>query len=180
MNVLLKYVLGYFGRRFVPVLNPGKAAPPFVLAGTDGKNYSLQEGLAKGPVLAAFFKVSCPTCQYTLPFLERLYQQLRPRGAQVWGIVQDDASQGRLFAREFGITFPILTDASPYAISHNYKLEYVPSIFLIEANGQVAISSEGFCKADLLEIQKSLAKALSAAPGALFWPQEKVPEYKPG
>ena len=164
----------------MPVLNAGKAAPPFDLAGMDGKNYSLQEGLARGPVLAAFFKVSCPTCQYTLPFLERLYQQLRPQGGQVWGIAQDDASQARHFASEYKITFPILIDDSPYAISRKYELEYVPSVFLIEPDGRVAACSEGFCKADLLEMQKSLAQSLAASPGPLFLPKERVPEYKPG
>lgn len=164
----------------MPVLNTGMAAPPFVLAGMEGKNYNLQEGLSRGPVLAAFFKVSCPTCQYAFPFLERLYQQLRPQGGQVWGIVQDEASQARRFADEFRITFPILIDDSPYAISRKYRLEYVPSLFLIEPDGRVAVSSEGFCKADLLEMQKSLAQSLAAAPGPLFLPKEKVPEYKPG
>ena len=56
------------------MLQVGKSAPHFELAAIDGKSYSLQEGLKRGPVLAAFFKVNCPTCQYTLPFLERLYQ----------------------------------------------------------------------------------------------------------
>jgi len=164
----------------MPVLNVGKAAPPFDLVGIDGKNYSLQEGLGRGPVLAAFFKVACPTCQYTFPFLERLYQQLRPRGGQVWGIVQDEASQARRFANEYRITFPILIDDSPYEISRKYGLEYVPSVFLIEPDGRVAVSSEGFCKADLLEMQKSLSQSLATSPGPLFLPKERVPEYKPG
>ena len=66
------------------VLNAGKSAPHFGLIALDGKKYSLQEGLKHGPVLAAFFKVACPICQYTFPFLERLYQQLRSSGVQIW------------------------------------------------------------------------------------------------
>jgi hypothetical protein len=42
------------------------------------------------------------------------------------------------------------------------------------------ISSEGFCKSDLLTIQRSLAESLSTTPPALFLPTEKIPEFKPG
>jgi peroxiredoxin len=162
------------------VLKAGKSAPHFDLLALDGKKYSLQEGLKHGPVLAAFFKVACPICQYTFPFLERLYQQLRSSGVQIWGISQDGVRDSERFAGEYSVTFPILIDDYPYKLSRQYGLEEVPSIFLIVPEGFIAIESEGFVKRDLLEIQKSLAQTLSASGGALFQPSEKVPEYKPG
>jgi len=164
----------------MPVLKAGQSAPLFGLNTTDGKSYSLQEGLKHGPVLAAFFKVNCPTCQYTFPFLERLYQQLGSSGVQIWGISQDGIKDSQRFARDYAVTFPILVDDYPYRVSREYGLEYVPSIFLIAPDGVVTKGSEGFSKRDLLEIQKSLAQALAAPVGALFSPREKVPEYKPG
>jgi peroxiredoxin len=162
------------------VLKAGKSAPHFGLIAIDGKKYSLQEGLKHGPVLAAFFKVACPICQYTFPFLERLYQQLRSSGVQIWGISQDGVRDSERFAGEYSVTFPILIDDYPYKLSRGYGLEQVPSIFLIAPDGSIAVQSEGFVKRDLLEIQKSLAQTLSASVGALFQPSEKVPEYKPG
>jgi len=158
----------------------GKSAPNFGLSAIDGKKYSLQEGLKQGPVLAAFFKVACPTCQYTFPFLERLYQQLRSSGVQVWGISQDGVRDSERFAKDYAVTFHVLIDDYPYKLSRQYGLECVPSIFLIAPEGFIAVESEGFVKRDLLEIQKSLAQTLSASVGALFQPSEKVPEYKPG
>src|SRR5260370_42079489 len=47
---------------------------PAVSSGKDGGEFSLQAALKKGPVLAAFFKVSCPTCQYTFPSLESIHK----------------------------------------------------------------------------------------------------------
>jgi len=164
----------------MPVLKAGKSAPSFGLNATDGKGYSLQEALKQGPVLAAFFKVTCPTCQYTFPFLERLYQQLRSSGVQIWGISQDGLKDSQRFARDYSVAFPILIDDYPYRVSREYRLEYVPSLFLVAPDGSITIESEGFVKRDLLEIQKSLAQALSASVGALFSPKENVPEYKPG
>ncbi|PYV01708.1 MAG: hypothetical protein DMG26_12945, partial [Acidobacteria bacterium] len=76
--------------------------------------------------------------------------------------------------------FPILIDEEPYETSQEYGLEYVPTLFLIAADGQVQISSDGFSKVDLLEIQKYFAKHFSVTPPSLFLPSEKIPEYKPG
>ena len=164
----------------MPTVAVGKIAPPFELASMDGKTYLLRDALAQGPVLAAFFKVSCPTCQYTFPFLERLYQQFRAQDLQLWGISQDTARDSQRFAKTYGVTFPILIDEEPYETSQEYRLEYVPTLFLIAPDGQVQISSDGFSKVDLLEIQRRLARRFSVTPPPLYLPGEKIPEYKPG
>ena len=158
----------------------GQKAPHFELAGTDGKRHGLEQALGRGPVLVAFFKVECPTCQYTFPFLERLYQQFRTQGVQIWGISQDDARDSQRFAKEYGVTFPVLIDDYPYKVSRAYGLQYVPTLFLIAPDGRVKLASDGFAKADLLEMQKSLAKHFSITPPALFHASDRVPEFKPG
>jgi len=164
----------------MPLLTTGTLAPPFKLAGMDGKSFSLQAALKQGPILTAFFKVACPTCQFTLPFIERLYRQFSEKGVQIWGIVQDNAREGQRFAMQYGITFPILIDDEPYETSREYGLKFVPTYFLIAPDGHVEIGGDGFCKADLLALQKALAKYYSATPPPLFEPQEHIPEYKPG
>jgi len=158
----------------------GRRAPPFELNSMEGEKYSLQSLLAKGPVLAAFFKVSCPTCQYTFPFLERLYQQLGANGVLLVGISQDSTRDSQKFAEQFGVTFPVLIDREPYAVSRKYGVEFVPTLFLITPDSQVEISGDGFSKSDLVTIQKSLARHSGVTPRALFEPGERVPEYKPG
>ena len=54
-------------------LEAGKQAPQFELPAMDGSKFSLQDALHRGPVLAVFFKNSCPVCQYALPYFERAY-----------------------------------------------------------------------------------------------------------
>ena len=179
-RALLQYLSKLTGKKPMPTLSAGKTAPTFQLPTTTGESLSLREALARGPVLLAFFKVSCPTCQFTLPFLERIHQQLRGEGAQIWGVVQDKAQDGAHFAATYGVTFPILIDAPPYKVSREYGIAHVPSLFLVRPDGGMEFSGEGFCKADLLAIHKSLAQRLSATPPALFFPTEKIPEFKPG
>jgi peroxiredoxin len=179
-SFLLKYVPTLSGKKPMPMLTTGKTAPSFELNTTAGGRLAFEKGLAKGPVLLAFFKVACPTCQYTFPYLERLHRQLQEHGAQIWGIAQDNARDTAQFAKTFGVTFPILIDDLPYKTSRAYSLTHVPSLLLVGSDGQIEITSEGFCKTDLLAIQKSLAQTLSAPPAPLFLPSEKIPEYKPG
>jgi peroxiredoxin len=158
----------------------GKKAPAFELKNTEGQAVSLAKGLANGPVLVAFFKVSCPTCQFTFPFLERLYQQLRDQRVQIWGVSQDDARQSLRFAKEFETSFPFLIDEYPYEVSRAYGIQYVPTLFLISPDGQVEFTGDGFCKADLLEIQRWLANHYRVNLSPLFTPKDHVPEFKPG
>jgi len=160
------------------LVSAGQIAPAFDLRGIDGQSYSLEEGLRQGPVVVVFFKVSCPVCQYTLPFLDRLHQRLP--GARIWGISQDDARASRQFADEFQVTFPILIDEEPWELSDAYRLTHVPTYFLIASDGRVELSGDGFVKQDLLAIQHSLARQSAVALPPLFGTKEKVPEFKPG
>jgi peroxiredoxin len=155
-------------------------APNFELATTTGERLSLTKALAHGPVLLAFFKVGCPTCQYTFPFLQRIYLQTREQGGKIWGLVQDRPEDATRFAHAFGVTFPILVDDPPYKVSRSYHLGHVPTLFLLKPDARIEIASEGFSKADLVAIHRSLAETLSATPPALFLPTETIPEYKPG
>ncbi|HXJ42691.1 MAG TPA: redoxin domain-containing protein, partial [Bryobacteraceae bacterium] len=75
----------------------GQRAPDFRLAGLDNGEHTLVELLKGGPVFLAFFKVSCPTCQYTLPFLERMYRGLGEGAPRMFTVSQDDPEATREF-----------------------------------------------------------------------------------
>ena len=155
-------------------------AAGFSLKSLDNKDYSLNALLERGPVVAAFFKVSCPVCQFTFPFLERLYKRYGGDGVTFLGISQDDARATQNFAKEYGMTFPLLLDDNGYPVSNAYGLTNVPTIFLIDTDGTVKVSSMGFDKKDLEKIAAHLAerKKISLAP--LFRSDEVVPANKPG
>ena len=161
-------------------IRTGEQAPAVSLPDTAGQTHSLAGALKKGPVLLAFFKVGCPTCQYAFPFIERLHRQFAANGAAVWGISQDDQAASQGFASEYGITFPILIDRKPYEVSNDYGIGYTPTLFLVAQDGTVKLTGDGFSKQDLLQTQKWLAHSVSTNPGELFLPSERVPEFKPG
>jgi peroxiredoxin len=159
----------------------GNVAPGFSLKSFDNKEYSLNTLLQRGPVVAAFFKVSCPVCQFTFPFLERLYKRYGSDGVPFLGISQDDARSTSKFAREYGITFPILIDdENGYVVSNAYGLTNVPTIFLIDTDSTVKVSSMGFDRKELETIAAELAERKKISLAALFRPDEVVPANKPG
>lgn len=158
----------------------GNTAPGFSLKSLDNQTYSLHTLMQRGPVLASFFKISCPVCQFTFPFLERLYQRYGSGNVSILGISQDDARSTKQFAKEYGVTFPLLTDEDGYPVSNAYALTNVPTIFLIGADGTVKVSSMGFDKKDLETIAAELAESNKIARSPLFRSDEVIPANKPG
>jgi peroxiredoxin len=161
-------------------INPGNKAPGFSVKGLDGKNYSLDQLTRIGPVVAAFFKVSCPVCQFTFPFLERLYKRYGGDNVAFLGISQDDARDTKQFASRYGVTFPMAMDEKGYSASNAYGLSMVPTIFLIDPDGTVKVSFMGFGKQDLETIANELAERRKMAQAPLFSPSESIPASKPG
>jgi peroxiredoxin len=163
-----------FGRRTKTLAAAGARAPDFRLASLAGSTQSLADILAGGPALLAFYKISCPVCQLTAPFLERLAANPERR-LQVIGISQDNASATRGFANRFGLTFHTLLDSSEdnYPASNAYGIISVPTMFLVEPDGVIGRSFAGFSKRDFEEV--------GARAGVLpFGPEDHVPEWKAG
>ncbi len=177
----MKWFRNLFGGEEMAALTVGKTAPDFTLETMDGKKFNLQEALARGPVVAAFFKVSCPTCQYTFPFLERLYKAYRDKNVTLVGVSQNDKKDTAAFAKQFGVTFPILLDNThTYPVSNAYGLTNVPTIFWIAQDGEIEVSSVGWVKSDFEQINRAMAEQSKAIPAAIFQPGEDVRDFRAG
>jgi peroxiredoxin len=162
-------------------LASGAKAPIFELNTLDGKQFSLSDELVRGPVVLAFFKVSCPTCQYTFPFLERLYRAYGQKGVTLVGISQNDAKETAAFNKEFGVTFPVLLDpVGKYPVSVAYGLTNVPTLFWITQDGEIELSSVGWVKADFEQLNRRMAESGKTAPAVVFKPGEEVRDFRAG
>jgi peroxiredoxin len=173
-------VRNIFGGGQMGALPAGTIAPAFSLKNVDRVQVSLTDALKKGTVLAAFFKVNCPTCQFTFPFLERLFETYGNSKFTLWGISQNDAADTREFCREFGIKFSMLVDGHGYPASNQYGLTNVPTLFLISPEGKIQQTTVGFVKADLEKLAAEAARATGKPAVPLFKPGEVIPESKPG
>jgi peroxiredoxin len=156
-------------------LEAGERAPEFELPLLGGQRQSLKAILGGGPAVLAFFKVSCPVCQFTFPFLERLHQSAGPGKLQLVAISQDDARSTRDYNREYGVTFTTLLDEAGkgYVVSNAFGITTVPSLVLVEPDGSISMTSAGFSKKDI----EALASRAGVTP---FRPGEYVPEWQAG
>jgi peroxiredoxin len=162
-------------------LTVGARAPDFELRAMDGRRFVLRDELANGPVVLAFFKASCPTCQYTFPFLERLERAYGHAGAQIVGVSQNEAKETAAFTKEFGVKFPVLLDdTESYLVSNAYGLTNVPTIFWIAQDGEIELSSVGWVKADFEQINRKMAGARNLSSATVFEAQEEVREFRAG
>jgi peroxiredoxin len=162
----------------MPALTAGKVAPDVSLPSMHGKSFSLRDALRRGPVVLVFFKVTCPVCQYAMPFLDRL-QQAHQGKAQIVAISQHPKKETQQFMREYGITMPVLLDdPDHYPASNAFGLTNVPTIFLIARDGGIEISSVGWSRKDVEAIHRALSKT-GPAP-AVFHRGEDIVDYKAG
>jgi peroxiredoxin len=177
----MKWLRNIFGGQTMAALTPGTSAPDFTLPTMEGKQFSLKDALVRGPVLVAFFKISCPVCQFALPFLDRVYKAYGNRNVAIVGISQNEKKDTAAFIREYGVSFPVLLeDTSSYPVSNAYGLTNVPSIFWIAQDGEIEISSVGWLRKEIDEINQKAAKVTGEGPQPVFRPGEQVPEFRAG
>lgn len=165
----------------MPALSAGTSAPALPRSTADGKRFSFEQALKRGPVVAAFFKISCPVCQLTFPYLERIYQAYPRDNVTFVGVSQDEDNYTRSFAREYGITFPLLPDdVEKYPVSDAYELTHVPTIFLITPQREIQLTIVGWDRGDMEKLNELVAQAAGAAVKPLFHRGEDVPDSKAG
>jgi peroxiredoxin len=177
----MKWLQSIFGGRSMAALTTGTKAPDFTLPAVDGKTFSLQEALSRGPVVAAFFKISCPVCQYAMPFIERVYQAYKNQNVTIVGISQNNKKDTLSFMREYGLTLPtLLDDTNTYPVSNAYGLTNVPTIFWIAQDGEIEISCEGWEKKAVEDINRMAAAASGHGAKPVFHAGESVADFRAG
>ncbi len=157
-------------------LKVGQKAPDFKLKDTKGNMWKFP--LTTNTCLLVFYKVSCPTCQLTLPFVEKLYKAY---GSKITflGIAQDTESEVKDFLLKYKLSFPQLIDAPAYSVSLTYDIKVVPTLYLINAEGEIISVEESFVKSFMEFLNEKLAHLCAIEPISLF-EGISVPSFKPG
>ena len=154
------------------MLKAGAKAPSFSLDDMSGRKRSLADVLERGPALLVFYKISCPVCQMSLPYVDRL----APGSLNIIAISQDDESATTKFQEKFGgANLETLLDRAGenYPASNAYGIAHVPSMFFVEPDGTISAALEGFSKREM----ESIGRRAGVEP---FRPDENVPEWRAG
>jgi peroxiredoxin len=152
-------------------LEAGQIAPDVAFAASDGTERQLSRMVASGPVVLAFYKVTCPTCQLAIPFLGRLAGGAIP----VIAVSQHDAEMTAEFENEFDVHLETVFDPEErnFPASNAFGLTHVPSIFVIGKDRKIEWSSVGFVRKDLEDLATRIGRPI-------FRPGDRVPEMKFG
>jgi cytochrome c biogenesis protein CcdA/thiol-disulfide isomerase/thioredoxin len=147
-----------------------------------GKSIDLR-ALRGKVVLIDFWAYSCINCQRAIPHVEGWYKAYHDDGFEVIGVhtpeyafekVTGNVEKG---AADIGITYPIAQDNS-YSTWTNYRNQYWPAEYLIDATGVVRHVSFGEGDYDVTEklIRELIAKA---RPGVALPPAVDAPDTTP-
>jgi len=94
-------------------------------------------------MLVVLFETDCPTCQMTIPYLNKL-----ARSVPVIGISQDDQASTERFKEQLAVKFPVQLDPD-FSLSRSFDVAFVPTLCLIDRDGRLLQSHFGFDKAAL-------------------------------
>lgn len=160
-------------------LEPGALAPHFTLLGLDGREYSLPGDRGDTPLLLAFFRVKCATCDVAYPYINRL-RDAYPEGWQLWSVCQDGPERAAEYAGRFALNHPVLLDGAALDVSRIYDPPSTPALYLIGCDGRIEFTSEGFAKDDLNEISRRIADSSSVEVAEIAPADDGNPALKPG
>jgi peroxiredoxin len=159
------------------MLSTGDRAPTFELPDLAGQPRALSEGV---PRVLVFWKASCGTCRVAFPYIERLRQAYPGDAWRLLAISQDDAETSAAFARQQGLTVPVLVDGEGWPVSRQYDPDATPTIFLVGPDGVIEMTSVGFDKWDLNRLSARLAELLGETPQTIAEEADGNPPLRPG
>ena len=161
-------------------LTAGQKAPRLTVSLSGGRTATIP---AVGrPQLLFFFKVACPTCPLAAPSVEQLrrgYSQA-PTPLDVLCVAQDEPEETSTWMRENGLAGEVAFDGPFFPASAAFGLLVVPSLVLIDAQGGIVATEEGFSR----DGYNALSLAASRLTGAPYWPVagpgDGRPAFRPG
>lgn len=117
----------------------GSEAPDFTAVdlATDSAR-SFRTTYAGEVTLVNIWATWCEPCKKEIPALQRLYEDMGPRGLRIAAVSIDEAEAGvvRQFMADFGVTFDVLHD-QPGTIQQLYQTTGVPESFLVARDGRI-------------------------------------------
>lgn len=119
----------------------GAPAPDFDVRDLDGNALRLADYRGK-VVLLSFWFTGCGPCIAMVPKEQELLEKFRDRPFALVGVCRDaDVATSKKTAAEHGMTWPSVHDGSPGKVTDAYNVLSWPSLYLIDAEGKIALKN---------------------------------------
>jgi len=120
-------------------------AKPFVakLTRLDGTKLVLPDDLTGKVVLVDFWATWCGPCRQSMPELKRLYEAHHGEGLEIVGInLETDRSTVEQFIKDYKLPWiQTFSSQGNQAIARKYKVNAIPSLWLIGRDGKIITNS---------------------------------------
>jgi len=133
-ELLQKLNFNAYSRRTIPPEFNGRTA--------DGRDVSLAS-LRDKVVLLNFWATWCLECRPEMLTFERLHREFSAQGLAIIGInAREEAASIRAYAKELGLTFPLILDPAG-KINSTYGVIGLPTTFLLARDGRAVALAAG-------------------------------------
>jgi thiol-disulfide isomerase/thioredoxin len=141
-------------------LAAGDAAPACSVQLLDGAR-TVSLGDYRGKVVYLDFWASwCAPCRESFPFMNELQSELAGKGLQILAVsVDKTAEDAKRFLARYPASFTVALDAAANCPAA-FRLEGMPSSYVIDRGGAVRAVHTGFHNSDRDEIRRQLVEAL--------------------
>jgi peroxiredoxin len=146
MAIAAVVVAAWVGRERYRPITTGSPAPDFTASDLSGREVRLSDYKGK-VVLVNVWATWCPPCREEMPSMERLFKAMEGTDFVILAVSVDapkgekdlfgrDGGDLDAFAKEMGLTFPILHDPEG-GIQAVYQTTGVPETFLVGRDGLI-------------------------------------------
>jgi thiol-disulfide isomerase/thioredoxin len=118
-------------------------------------------------VVVDFWASWCAPCRSSFPWLESMQRKYGDDGLVVIGINEDNATEdAEAFLQAFPVTFRIVVDHDG-ALAREFDLAAMPSSYVIDRDGALAVRHLGFKIAKQDEYEAALRRLIAPEPTAI-------------
>lgn len=134
----------------------GAKAPDFTASTQDGKSHTLKSLTKDGDLVLYFIKIGCPANHRAAPFFKKIDDAYKGK-ANIVGVINGSVSDAKAWSKEYGTSFPILSDAS-MKIIRGYGAVYSPWAVIVGKDGMVKKVLQGGSPKELPEVNATAAR----------------------
>jgi thiol-disulfide isomerase/thioredoxin len=155
------FSLQFINSSLVYASKENSPAPDFSLTSiNDNKTIALKDYAGK-VVYLDFWASWCAPCRASFPLLNELQHKYKDKGFEVLAInLDDDLASVEKFKKICPVDFTLLRDEKNQA-PQSYKVQAMPSSYIIDKKGDIRHIHRGFKKGDISIIEQQIVQLLS-------------------
>lgn len=143
-------------------LKVGDMAPDFTLPKLGGGTFSLHDTKGK-VVFIDFWATWCGPCRAAIPHLQKFYEKYKSQGLIVLGVdvwEYSGVDAVKRFRDSYKLTYDILLGTDT-GIDSLYEVEGIPTMWLLDRNGVITWTQEGYGPGLEVEVERQIKAALA-------------------